>query len=411
MRPLTYLIAAALLLPLLNCFAESRPFAIAPTGQRSCYDTRGTIVACAGSGQDASFATTPLRYRDNADGTVTDLITGLMWQKQLGTKLTWRDAGHGAGTLTLGGHSDWRLPTIKELYSLMDFSGNSPMPGRSGKPYIDGVFEFRYGDTAAGERPIDAQFWSATEYVGLTMERIPTAFGVNFADGRIKGYPKALPGRGEHRMFVRYVRGNPDYGRNNFRDNKNGTVTDLATGLMWLQADSAELKAGPKADGQLDWPQALAWAAQMKLAGYGDWRLPNAKELQSIVDYGRSPQTNGKAAIDPIFRSSLIGVEGGRQGYGFYWTSTSHLDGPRPGSDAIYIAFGEALGFMRSPWTNNQARLMDVHGAGAQRGDPKQGNPADHPMGMGPQGDVRRIYNLVRLVRNTDGSKSSGSEK
>ena len=43
--------------------------------------------------------------------------------------------------------------------------------------------------------------------------------------------------------------------------------------------------------------------------------------------------------------------------------------------------------------------LMDVHGAGAQRSDPKAGNPADFPKGRGPQGDVIRIYNYVRLVR------------
>jgi hypothetical protein len=44
--------------------------------------------------------------------------------------------------------------------------------------------------------------------------------------------------------------------------------------------------------------------------------------------------------------------------------------------------------------------LLDVHGAGAQRSDPKSGNPDDYPYGHGPQGDVIRIYNHVRLVRD-----------
>ena len=39
---------------------------------------------------------------------------------------------------------------------------------------------------------------------------------------------------------------------------------------------------------------------------------------------------------------------------------------------------------------------LDVHGAGAQRSDPKEGNPADFPNGRGPQGDAIRIYNYVR---------------
>jgi hypothetical protein len=325
----------------------------------------------------------------------------------LGPKLSFAEAQSGASRLRLGGYNDWRLPTIKELYSLMDFSGSTPMPGRQGKPFIDGVFHFRYGDTASGERAIDAQFWSATEYVGRTMGRDASVFGVNFADGRIKGYPKAHPGRGEHRMFVRYVRGNPDYGRNEFIDNRNGTVSDRATGLMWMQVDSGQLKAGPQGDGRMDWSQAQAWASQLSYAGHRDWRLPNAKELQSIVDYRRSPLISGEPAIDPVLKSTPITDEGGKRNFGFYWTSTSHLDGRQPGSAAVYLAFGEALGFMRFPWSGNQPTLMDVHGAGAQRSDPKQGNPADYPQGMGPQGDVRRIYNLVRLVRGTG---SSGRE-
>jgi len=65
------------------------------------------------------------------------------------------------------------------------------------------------------------------------------------------------------------------------------------------------------------------------------------------------------------------------------------------------VAFGEALGFMRGP-RGGTPRLMDVHGAGAQRSDPKTGNADDYPYGHGPQGDVRRIDNYVRLVRTVD---------
>jgi hypothetical protein len=169
-----------------------------------------------------------------------------------------------------------------------------------------------------------------------------------------------------------------------------------------MQVDSGHLKSGPYGDGRMDWSQALAWVSQLDYAGHSDWRLPNAKELQSIVDYNRSPQTTGGAAISPLFKSSAISDEGGRSNYAFYWTSTTHLDGRAAGNAAAYVAFGEALGFMRRPRMGSQPTLMDVHGAGAQRSDPKIGNPADYPSGFGPQGDVRRIYNMVRLVRNVD---------
>jgi hypothetical protein len=120
--------------------------------------------------------------------------------------------------------------------------------------------------------------------------------------------------------------------------------------------------------------------------------LPNAKELQSIVDYTRAP------AIAPVFQSTQL-PDGEHP---FYWTSTTHLDGPpdRRGSAAVYIAFGRALGWMQFPTGQGDHRLCDVHGAGAQRSDPKTGHPADFPHGRGPQGDVIRINNFVRCVRD-----------
>src|SRR5690606_22243425 len=54
---------------------------------------------------------------------------------------------------------------------------------------------------------------------------------------------------------------------------------------------------------------------------------------------------------------------------------------------------------------------IDVHGAGAQRSDPKIGDPADYPTGHGPQGDAIRIYNYVRLVRDADSSASVPTEE
>jgi hypothetical protein len=390
-------------------------YVVAPTGQRACYDDDNREIVCPRRGlplygQDAQMATSSLRYRNNGDGTISDVNTGLVWQQATGAKVTWDEAVAGAKMLRLAGKHDWRLPTIKELYSLIDFDGATPLMGpdgggRGGRPYIDiGYFDFHYGDPRKGERIIDAQYWSATQYRGRTMDGNETVFGVNFADGRIKGYPKAVPRRGAHRLFVRYVRGNPDYGHNDFHDNGDGTVTDRATGLIWMQKDSGHFGIGPRRDGGVDWADALAWAAKMDYAGHRDWRLPNAKELQSIVDYGRSPQATGSPAISPLFHVTAIRDEGGRRDYPAYWTSTTHLDGPGGGNSAVYVAFGEALGFMRFPWSRAAPTLLDVHGAGAQRSDPKRGNPADFPYGRGPQGDVIRIYNVVRLVRDADAS-------
>jgi hypothetical protein len=193
--------------------------------------------------------------------------------------------------------------------------------------------------------------------------------------------------------FVKYVRGS-EYGVNDFIDNGAGTITDQATGLMWTQDDS---------ETGLNWEEALSWVAQKNTdsyLGYDDWRLPNAKELQSIVDYTRSPETTNSAAIDPLFTCSVITDEDGEDNYPFYWTGTTHANMQVNGKYAVYVSFGEALGWMEMPPNSGNFQLLDVHGAGAQRSDPKSGDPGDWPYGHGPQGDVIRIYNYVRLVRD-----------
>ena len=107
-------------------------------------------------------------------------------------------------------------------------------------------------------------------------------------------------------------------------DNEDGTVTDRATGLTWMQVDSGHRKAGTEKDGRMGWAEALAWAEGLRYAGKSDWRLPNAKELQSIVDYTRAPDATNPArqgpAIDPIF--DVVDEEA------WCWTGTTLLEGP-----------------------------------------------------------------------------------
>jgi hypothetical protein len=166
---------------------------------------------------------------------------------------------------------------------------------------------------------------------------------------------------------------------------------------MWMKVDSGKLKAGKNKDGKLNWQQALNWAENLEYAGYSDWRLPNVKELQSIVDYTRSPDTTNSAAIDPVFKTTAFIAESGKVDYPFYWSGTTHAGLSRANS-AAYVAFGRSFGWMRNR-RNGRYRLMDVHGAGSQRSDPKSGNPSRFPRGRGPQGDVIRINNFVRCVR------------
>jgi len=153
---------------------------------------------------------------------------------------------------------------------------------------------------------------------------------------------------------------------------------------MWQKEGSSE---------GMDWENALQYSNNLNVAGYTDWRLPNAKELQSIVHYERSLQTTNSPAIAAIFSVSTIIDPNGNTNYPYYWSSTTHLDGQSPESHAVYIAFGEAQGYMHGS-------LLDVHGAGAQRSDPKSGSKDEYPQFFGPQGDIRYVYNYVRSVRS-----------
>ncbi|MCG8385697.1 MAG: DUF1566 domain-containing protein, partial [Cytophagales bacterium] len=225
----------------------SLPYAIVGTGQTTFFGNRDPIEEPQRGqpfyGQDAQYPAPQPAYTDNGDGTVTDQVTGLTWEKDF-QLMGWVQAGSEASAANTGGHVDWRVPTVKELYSLMLFSGNQgrarpddPVAPPDARPFMDtDALDFSY--PRAG-RYIDVQYLTQTKYVAFVMAGEECFFGVNFADGRIKCYP--IEGRRDRQYFARFVRGNPNYGRNEFADNGDGTITDHATGLMWAQIDSGDL--------------------------------------------------------------------------------------------------------------------------------------------------------------------------
>lgn len=99
------------------------------TGQTKCYDDEEEIPCPQPGqdfyGQDAQYQGPQMAYRDNGDGMVTDLNTGLIWQQgddQNNSSRTWQQAVDYCADLHLASHSDWRLPTCRELMSLVDYS-------------------------------------------------------------------------------------------------------------------------------------------------------------------------------------------------------------------------------------------------------------------------------------------------
>jgi len=390
----------------------TRTYAIVDTNQLKCYSsTKGTTEACSKKGYDADYSGNQPSYTKSSDGlTVLDNVTGLTWTQSTDTdgsgavdykdKYLQADAPAYCENLNLGGFSDWRLPSIKEAYSLIVFNGldASSYLGTDTStltPFIDKTFDWAFGDTtttegiAAGDRIIDAQYASTAVYVSTTMNGDATTFGVNYVDGRIKGYPK-----NRKKLYVRCVRGNTDYGTNSFTDNSDKTISDNTTGLMWQQDDQTST----------DWDDSIATCEAATTASHNDWRLPNVKELQSILDYTRSPDTTNSAAIDAKFNATSLTNEEGITDWGYYWTSTTHLNNSEDGTNATYLSFGRALGYF-------QNAILDVHGAGSQRSNDKTSVATEGGAKLitvngnnfyahGPQGDILRLNNMVRCVRD-----------
>ena len=376
-------------------------------------------------GQDANFTGNQPSYSDNGDGTVTDNVTGLMWQKSPDTngnnngtieaadKLTWDEIQAKVIALNAANHAgynDWRVPSIKELYSLTNWNGTDPSGVQNNStsgliPFIDNnYFPFAWGDTDNGERLIDVQYASSNLYGDNDCHGVQLLFGFNFADGRIKGYGLIIMNNDKTFSLI-CVRGNTSYGINAFVDNGDNTISDNATELMWGKDDSQS---------SMNWENALALAQTKNDAnwnGHSDWRLPNAKEMQSILDYSRSPEADGSAAIDPIFNISSITNEAGDADWPWFWTSTTHQGTNGTvvnANNAVYLAFGTGSGWTQAG--NPYYSYCDVHGAGCQRSDPKSGTWYGDQLGVdidgspvygwGPQGDIVRVNNYVRLVRD-----------
>jgi hypothetical protein len=126
------------------------------------------------------WAGTVLAFTDNGDGTVTDSRTGLVWQKQDdGTTKTWKNAITYCEGLTLGGQSDWRLPNVKELKTIVDNS----------KKFL--AIDTTYFPNTQGS------YWSSSSFASSSN----FAWFVHFSNGYVNELQKT------NTYYVRCVRG------------------------------------------------------------------------------------------------------------------------------------------------------------------------------------------------------------
>jgi hypothetical protein len=251
---------------------------------------------CAGSscsgGQDGDYEFHVPTYTVNGSS-VIDSVTGLEWEKSATPSLEWVPAGEHCAALGSG----WRLPTRLELISLMDYGSADAANAALPKAFVPSTGT--------------ASYWSSSE----SAKDPKNAWFVNFdAGGASPFWAKQDTGLLSE-LSVRCVKG-PTLAAAPFVENQAcDVVSSPSSGLMWQRSTETTLR---------DWPGALAYCEGLKHAGFDDWRLPNEKELSTIVDDKRA-----SPAIDPAFGSTPGDT---------YWSSSPNRKAP---SDARIVGFDD----------------------------------------------------------------------
>jgi hypothetical protein len=277
LRPFHSLARWASIAALLLILPAAHAAGLNDTGITTCSNDTQNGLPCPVAdfpGQDAEFGTngfdfTKLDAAGNdlpataTDHTcVRDNVTGLIWQVKISSSYySFDQAAAYAGTVNttgLCGFKDWRMPNPKELVGIADHS--IAYPG----PTIDTSY---FPNT-----PSDA-FWSSPLAGNANY-----AWGVDFYGGVAGNYYR------DFSIHVRLVRGGQSF--DSFVDNADGTVTQSNTGLMWVKCSEGQTGTNCTGDAKtMNWSAALTAANNSNLGGYNDWRLPNLKELQALVDY------------------------------------------------------------------------------------------------------------------------------
>lgn len=293
--------------------AEVMGYQLPDTGQTKCYDDYGNVINCPKpgeplNGQDAQFPGAQPRYQDKGNGTVTDVNTGLTWQQDGQFYGTYQDARYLCevllNILEFGEYHDWRIPNRRELLSIVDYGRSSPSINTNYFP----------------DTPLSV-FWSSTLRLPFQQTK-EFRWTVNF-EGGIPLFSRSDV-FSDSQNYIRCARGNPlPEGKSaEFTNNGDGTVTDKATKLVWQKSYFFDSP---------DWRDAMAYCENLNLAGANDWRLPNIRELESIVFPNRySP------AIDRAFFDCC----GGFGSVYSYWSSTTWEEYP---NKALTVDFFDGI--------------------------------------------------------------------
>ena len=270
-----------------------QPYVVADTGQVKCYNEDSEITCPQLGkpfyGQDGNYVGNPLSFKDNGDGSVTDMLTGLVWAKCPGGQkgpscsgkaldVDWQQAvDHCEQNKASLAGSGWRLSTRTELLSIMDFGQCSAV----------GVLDPEYFGGTPGVT------WTATDFGP------EKAYAIQMANGSA--------GAGWHKVdqtgYFRCVRGK-ELVYDKLEDPADGTVVDHSTQLIWQKEIDWQKRT---------WGEALQYCEELVLAGSDDWLLPDVRQISTLMDY-----TSPNQVLNEAFFPDAVPLSGQQ-----YWTGTT----------------------------------------------------------------------------------------
>ena len=333
--------------------AGAAPSPLAKTGQTTCYGATGSIIDCAGTGQDGEFqkgaAWPSPRFSFSNDGTIRDNLTGLLWLEDIGCVNPqgqledWLNALDSANRLNTGecGLSDgssegeWRIPNRKELRSLINYEEANSATWLNGLGLINVVPDGYWSSSTYAYNPnwafigsmVTGSLSSTSKTVGFLMWPVRAGGGApaGLAEtGQTTCYNSAgaavaCAGTGQDGD----KKAGDAWPAPRFIDYRDGTIKDGLTGLIWLKdADCFKTRT---------WQQALSDANGLENgacglsdgSAAGDWRLPNVNELESLfnaessgiellsgqgfINVGLSYWSSTTSAKDPASAIAVIG--------------------------------------------------------------------------------------------------------
>ena len=244
------------------------------TGQNKCYDEEKEIECPAKGekfyGQDAQYADlgycAPPNYtiekKVENEPVVIDNYTGLSWQQKVyspETSVPWSNYTNYCNNLTYGGYDDWRLPSLIEYRTIMDFGRHHPnvdpeyFPATPPDYFITSTYRTSY----CGEIP---HVYPNTAVAWIKFDHIETGFhsGLCETDPYFNGH-------------ARCVRGNESFGERSM-----SKISVSETKSLYIDNKNSVLWAGAPGN---KWVDALDYCENLTFAGLSEWRLPNINEL------------------------------------------------------------------------------------------------------------------------------------